>query len=588
MAVAATDDLIKVAAWPMELLTVRPSDGPSGAVGFVMPRVASPDQLHEIYTPKSRAQAFPDADLRFIIHVAANVVRAFGTVHSAGHVIGDVNHGHLLVNPDGRVTLIDCDSFQITSGSRKFTCDVEVPLFTAPELQGKNFRGLLRTANNDRFGLAVLLFHLLYMGRHPYAGVPQNRSQSAEIEPSIRAGRFAYGARRSAMGVEQPPGTIALDTYGPLIAANFEAAFGHPSTESRPDAGTWLTALTALQSSLKPCGRSQSHQYPRHLPDCPWCVVEARTGVRLFGTKLQGAAHEREINVARLWRAITTVPVPASVSGVDVTNFEARARNSEETKRNTIKRLRKGGAALSWVLVLGAFATVDLAGWGFLLACLASIIVWPRANSERAAEASRDLKKVEQEYEALKTEWRRTATETNFNVLLSKLQETKAGLDALPQMRVARIAELTSEARQRTAYLDRFRIARERVAGIGTGRASTLASFGIETAADVSRSKILGVPGFGPSLADNLVFWRDSLVRQFRFDPAQKPAPADVRAIEADILNQQRQLLLHLQSGPNLLARANSEASAARQRLAPAIQARYVQILTLRRARAEA
>jgi len=32
------------------------------------------------------------------------------------------------------------------------------------------FRGLERSAGHDAFGLAVLLFHLLFMGRHPFAG----------------------------------------------------------------------------------------------------------------------------------------------------------------------------------------------------------------------------------------------------------------------------------------------------------------------------------------------------------------------------------------------------------------------------------
>ena len=63
------------------------------------------------------------------------------------------------VGADGTVMLIDCDSFQVRDGAEVFTCDVGVPLFTASELHGYGFRGLLRTENHDRFGLAVLLFH---------------------------------------------------------------------------------------------------------------------------------------------------------------------------------------------------------------------------------------------------------------------------------------------------------------------------------------------------------------------------------------------------------------------------------------------
>ena len=44
-----------------------------------------------------------------------------------------VNHGNALVGRDGTIVLIDCDSFQIAERTRIHTCDVGVPLFTAPE-----------------------------------------------------------------------------------------------------------------------------------------------------------------------------------------------------------------------------------------------------------------------------------------------------------------------------------------------------------------------------------------------------------------------------------------------------------------------
>ncbi len=159
----ATSSLLKIAAWPMDLLT----DKNSAIRGFIMPRVNARRDIHELYSPKSRADSFPEADFRFLIHVGANIARAFAVVHEHGHVIGDVNHGNLLIAPNGTVILIDCDSFQINAGDHVYTCDVGVPLFTAPELQCQSFKGFERKQNHDRFGLAVLLFHLLYMGRHP-------------------------------------------------------------------------------------------------------------------------------------------------------------------------------------------------------------------------------------------------------------------------------------------------------------------------------------------------------------------------------------------------------------------------------------
>lgn len=66
---------------------------------------------------------------------------------------------------------------EFSHASGVFHCDVGVPLWTPPELQGRDFRGLTRTKNHDRFGLAVLMFQLLFMGRHPFAGVPDRPEQ---------------------------------------------------------------------------------------------------------------------------------------------------------------------------------------------------------------------------------------------------------------------------------------------------------------------------------------------------------------------------------------------------------------------------
>ncbi len=285
MAEAASPSLLKIAAWPIDLL----SDSKGAVRGFIMPRVIAPRDIHELYSPKSRSETFPEADFRFLVHVGANIARAFAVIHEQEHVVGDVNHGNLLVGADGTVMLIDCDSFQIGNGAHVFTCDVGVPLFTAPELHGGTFRGLVRSANHDRFGLAVLLFHLLYMGRHPFAGRYAGPGDMP-IEKAVAEYRFAYGPDRVANGMERPPGTIPLETMGSAITPLFIRAFGRAGSNGmRPDAKTWIEALERLKSGLRVCPQASWHHYPGELAACPWCAVEAQTGVRLFGQRIADA-----------------------------------------------------------------------------------------------------------------------------------------------------------------------------------------------------------------------------------------------------------------------------------------------------------
>jgi DNA-binding helix-hairpin-helix protein with protein kinase domain len=588
MSGASEKALANIAAWPMDLLVPRAGDPPSKAIAFVMPKVSASGQLHELYTPKSRSYNFPDADLRFIIHVAANVVRAFGVVHQSGHVIGDVNHGHILLSANGRVHLIDCDSFQIAANDQLFTCDVGTPLFTAPELQGQGFRGLARTADHDRFGLAVLLFHLLFMGRHPYSGVPLDPRQSAEIEPAIRAGRFAYGAGRKQLGVDQPPGTIPLDTYGASIAALFERSFGQPSDDARPTEKEWLDALLALQDSLKLCAVSASHHYPGHLAACPWCSIEGRTGVRLFGLKIQGQPSTGPTDLGILWRAIEAAPRPKKVGDVETKSLVIPERTKTERLTIAVRQIRKiavvgGFVAMILMLVMEKTPPIGVITLSFFL----SPLIWPRADNPRRTKAKLKLRIAKDNYDNVVAEWRRSATDAKFLEVQSELEKAKFDLSNMAAERARRIEELTSEGKQKEVFLDKFRIDQGKIPGVGQGRASVLASFGIETAWDVSQQKIRSVPGFGPTLISNLMTWRADHLARFQYNPHLKASPAEILAIDADLLARKNALIARLRAGPYDLRRANEEAERARLRLRPLVEQRYVQLQIAKRAVAD-
>src|ERR1700683_2575712 len=103
--------LLNVAAWPTTTLKTNRNGQPDG---LLMPRISGYQAAHLLYSPKSRRTNFPEAQFPFIGDSATNIARAFATVHDAGQVIGDVNHGNLLVSEQATVALIDCDSFEIT------------------------------------------------------------------------------------------------------------------------------------------------------------------------------------------------------------------------------------------------------------------------------------------------------------------------------------------------------------------------------------------------------------------------------------------------------------------------------------------
>jgi DNA-binding helix-hairpin-helix protein with protein kinase domain len=167
---AKSDALLEVAAWPTCTLHEKKAKRP--VVGFLMPKISGFEEIHKLYGPEDRLRIFPDADWRALTLTAVNLAAAFHVVHERGFLVADVNENNTLVAADGSIRFIDCDSFQVrTVDGRVFRCGVGRPEFTPPELQPPiRVSDVDRVANHDCFGLAVMIFQLLFMGRHPYSG----------------------------------------------------------------------------------------------------------------------------------------------------------------------------------------------------------------------------------------------------------------------------------------------------------------------------------------------------------------------------------------------------------------------------------
>lgn len=88
-------------------------------------------------------------------------------MHEKGILMGDINPRNFLVTPQCAVYLVDCDSYQFGG----FSCPVGTPLYTPPEVHrsmraaGVENYGYIRTEDNERYSLAVLLFEILMLGK---------------------------------------------------------------------------------------------------------------------------------------------------------------------------------------------------------------------------------------------------------------------------------------------------------------------------------------------------------------------------------------------------------------------------------------
>jgi DNA-binding helix-hairpin-helix protein with protein kinase domain len=117
-------------------------------------------------------------------------------------------------------------------------------------------------------------------------------------------------------------------------------------------------------------------------------------------------------------------------------------------------------------------------------------------------------------------------------------------LGRLPEREKHRLQELNNKKReaQLLRYLERFRIGDAKIRKIGPGRKMTLASFGIETAADVQRPRIEAIQGFGPTLTSALLAWRQLHAARFVYRANGPLDPRDVQLIKSEINKERSEL----------------------------------------------
>ncbi|WP_083931318.1 helix-hairpin-helix domain-containing protein [Kaistia granuli] len=569
MASLRNDKISALSAWPLELLLRRSGE----PIGLLMPKIVGRKDIHHLYSPKSRRADFQRADWRFLVRAAANTARAFAAVHEAGCVIGDVNHGGVLVAQDATVKLIDCDSFQVISNGRKFLCEVGVETFTSPELQDRPFKGIVRTSNHDNFGLAVMVFLLLFMGRHPFSGRYLGAGDMP-IPKAIEQFRFAYGVRRTDLNMERPPGTPPLSIAGDDVSILFELAFSKQMVAGgRPDAKEWIAALESLEQRLKQCGKSPSHWHHKDLAVCPWCQMEAATGVPLFPVVVHGSAGTL-FDLDLLWKQLEAIPHPGTAPefGAITTDASREAKDTTSAFARNFRALSVSGALIGFAI----FGNVGSSGILLWIAGILAFFVVRHLfdNSAAVGKFRSELAEAEKKWQLAREEWVRRAGSGEFDTRKAKMVALRAEWNDIPNLRQRKLMQLKQDQRnhQLERYLDSFEIDAAKIEGVGAGRKRTLESYGIETAADVKKHRIASVPGFGPKLQAALIAWRASIERRFLFDPNKGVDPRDTAKIELEVSTQRRNIEDKLRSTLLELRQVDDQIRVARKYLRPQME----------------
>jgi len=299
--------------------------------------------------------------------------------------------------------------------------------------------------------------------------------------------------------------------------------------------------------------------------------MEAATGVALFSTSVSpGAAAHFDIDA--FWRRVTSLEHPGPAPALDAADSKRKVRPSVSALQFKQRRaLHRLYALLLSASPIPIAIFVNLPTAGRLLFLAASVGLYfvarmlVRLSNDTSVFADRARMDLEH-FEKVRNEWQSTAGPGRFDAKRTELDRLRArwdeSRDVHHRMQQERHDQKQSAALAR--FLDGFDIEAAGVSGLSPSRVPLLASFGIETAADIVADKLDNVPKLDKKMRDVLTNWRAELEAKFRREAGSVLASLDEELIEREALAEQMRIEAALRAGLQDLQEIQKQALFAR------------------------
>lgn len=238
--------------WPLEVVYKN-----GAFAGMIMPLAFKGSvELQELVLPYFSREIPEQFKIKYDINkpdgilarlkLCVNISRAVHYIHSVGHyVIVDWKPQNVLFTVDGKVSITDLDSIQISdSGKLLFEAQCATPEYVPAEAYVSG-NGNFRSKSWDHFSLAVG-FYRIFLGCHPYASSkPLGKFEGmVSLDEKIAANLFVHGKNSNHIGVI-PAMHRKFNKFPDPIQKLFLQAFeATPATARyRPSAETWGNTL---------------------------------------------------------------------------------------------------------------------------------------------------------------------------------------------------------------------------------------------------------------------------------------------------------------------------------------------------------
>lgn len=339
---AGGQPLLKI-AWPQDILF----DSNGAFIGYTMPYIGNGVEICAIAQgctlPKAKAM-FPDYNWLFNLRVAINLARSVAYLHENDCVIGDLNSKNIMVSPDGSITMLDNDSFDITDRQTgiHYRCCVGTPDYLAPELQGRNLREPVAVFStySDNFALAIHIFQLLMNNFHPFTGknlvVIQNSTSA-----NLRLAHLAEGKCpfiHSYPDLAIPVGAPYLGEMMPqLLMQDFVQTFDYDSgniqqrKQMRVTASQWAKDLEkywaqfCAPDAAFQCKHNSQHFYLKEFGKCGLCSAAQRLENFRANMEKQKPAPKPAAAPAQPVRPVVPSYTPATTTTQNTTSVDKKS-----------------------------------------------------------------------------------------------------------------------------------------------------------------------------------------------------------------------------------------------------------------------
>lgn len=247
--------------WPLQIVYNSKKE----FVGYLM-ELAKGELLQKcVFIPMLINKKFPNWNRANLVNLAITIVDKIKFLHDNNIIMGDINPRNIMVQSDSEVYFIDTDSYQIDG----YPCPVGTVHYTAPEIQGRDFKGFLRTFEHEKFAVATLIFMILLPGKPPFSQI-----DGASPGENIKKQDFSFPLGEES-NQKTPLGPWRF-IWSHLSFLLKEAFFDTFRNNKRISASQWLSLLHKYKWNIK-YGYNTNELFPKQFktvnPVTAYCSI---------------------------------------------------------------------------------------------------------------------------------------------------------------------------------------------------------------------------------------------------------------------------------------------------------------------------